>query len=108
MTVSREDRVTHQGIWRPALRGGAYELYAFVPACAAHDPNTNLARYIIHHAHGDSFVVRSQIENAGTWVSLGRFTFVAGTDGYVQLRNHGVSEATTIWFDAVKWVPVQP
>lgn len=105
-TVSREDSVTHQALWRPALHEGTYDVYAFVPACAADMAHTKFARYIVHHAQGDSFVVRNQADAAGTWVSLGRFSFAAGSDGYVQLRNLGTSDEASIWFDAVKWIPV--
>ncbi len=107
-TVGREDSVSHQALWRPTLQGGTYDVYAFVPACAARSTQTTFARYIVHHAHGDSFVDRNQAEAAGTWISLGRFTFAAGSDGYIQLRNLGTGDETSIWFDAMKWVPVRP
>lgn len=107
-TVSREDSITHQALWRPSLQAGTYDVYAFVPSCAAGMAHTKFARYIVHHAEGDSFIDRSQADAAGTWVSLGRFTFTAGSDGYVQLRNLGTGDEAAIWFDAVKWVPVQP
>ena len=107
-TVSREDSITHQALWRPALQGGTYDVYAFVPACAGGMAHTKFARYIVHHAQGDSFIARNQADAAGTWVSLGRFSFAAGSDGYVQLRNLGTGDDASMWFDAVKWIPVAP
>lgn len=107
-TVLRDDAVSNQAIWRPALQGGTYEVFAFVPGCGAAGSMVQSARYIIHHAQGDAFVVRDQAAAPGTWVSLGRYSFAAGTDSYVQLRNVASADERTLWVDAVKWVPTQP
>lgn len=105
-TVSREDQISHQAVWRPTLSGGAYEVHVFVPACAVGGAKTSRATYIVQHAYGNSFVAVDQAATAGTWISLGRYTFAAGDTGYVQLRNHGADNRSTIWFDTVRWLPV--
>ena len=91
----------------PTLRGGTYDVYAFIPACSAYlPPSTNTARYIVQHAQGAAYVPMNQAAAAGTWALIGRFQFAPGKAGYIQLRNVGDAENTAIWFDAVKWVPV--
>ncbi len=105
-TVVREDEVTHQALWRPAVKGGTYDVYAYVPACAHERKAARAARYIVHHAHGDTFITQDQAKAAGKWILLGRFAFAPGSDGYVQLRNLSASDEEIMWFDAVKWVPV--
>jgi hypothetical protein len=105
-TVAREDAVNHQAVWRPTVRGGTYDVYAYVPTCAADRKAASIARYVVHHAEGDSFITQDQSKVAGKWVMLGRFSFAPGSDGYVQLRNVSASNEEIMWFDAVKWVPV--
>jgi hypothetical protein len=62
----------------------------------------------VHHGQGNSFVPINQTTTFGTWALLGRYTFTPGSDGYVQLQNNDVSGDASIFFDAVKWVPVAP
>ena len=104
--MSREDQVSHQAVWRPTLSGGEYDLYAYVPACATGGSKTRRATYIVQHAYGNSFVAVDQGAAAGAWVAIGRYTFAAGDAGYVQLRSLGAEDGAAIWFDTVRWSPV--
>jgi hypothetical protein len=98
----------NSGEWRPALTAEAmYDVYVSIPACATKKPNTTSARYIVHHRDGTQAVVIDQAAGKGSWVLLGRFPFRAGSDGFVELRDVAGDRMRTIWFDALRWVPVQ-
>ncbi|HEX6287883.1 MAG TPA: hypothetical protein VFZ66_01770 [Herpetosiphonaceae bacterium] len=107
-TVVGSEQATHQVVWRPALRGGTYDVYAFIPPCPTTGALTTRATYIVHHAQGDSYVPIDQTATFGTWALLGRFSFAPGGDGYVQLRNTDAKGQALMIFDAVKWTPVTP
>ena len=93
------------GEWRAQLGGGRYEVFVFVPRDNA---TTRNARYEIHHAGG--VTVRGVNQNAyfDTWVSLGTYTFNAGTDRRVRLTD-ATGEAGNsylkIGFDAARFTP---
>ena len=65
-------------------------------------PNRGAAvPYKVVHAGGATNVQTNQQQQGGTWVSLGRFNFSAGTSGYVEIgEGDGISNA-----DAVRFVP---
>lgn len=107
-TVSREDRISHQVVWRPTLSAGTYDVYAYIPACSDGGAKAEQALYIVQHAQGNSFLRLNQAAAVGGWLPIGRFTFAAGTQGYLQLRNLGGRDGAAIWFDAARWVPVTP
>ncbi len=93
--------------WQPALASEAlYDVYAMIPGCKSKKPATNSAHYLVQHRDGSTDVVVDQAAQAGQWVLLGRFPFRAGADGFVELRDVAGESMRTIWFDAVKWVPV--
>lgn len=105
-TYSTGDKgAAYHGLWRPSLRGGMYDVYAYIPACGG-DSALREASYIIQYANNHTEVPVDQVSTAGTWVHLGRFPFAAGDAGYVQLRGQGGEKGNSVWFDAVKWVPV--
>jgi hypothetical protein len=107
-TIAKSEVATHQGIWRPTVRGGTYDVYAFIPPCPTSGPLTVAGQYIVHHAQGDSFVTLNQRTSFGTWALIGRFSFAAGSDGYVQLRNTDPFGKYVMVFDALKLVAVAP
>jgi hypothetical protein len=70
--------------WTPNLpTGGSHEVFVWYPANAA---STTAASYVVHHSSGETTVSVNQTTNGATWVSLGTYTFSAGTTGHVRLE----------------------
>lgn len=102
---SEEERV-HRAVWRPEMpAAGRYALYAYIPWYDTGRPDTTAARYFIRHADGESEVVVDQAHAAGMWAWLGAFSFEAGSGGYVYLDEWTQDPGTTVWYDALVWVP---
>jgi fibronectin type 3 domain-containing protein len=80
---------------------GSYEVFMRYPADGNRANNTPLD---INHAGGTATVTVNQRLNYNTWISLGTYTFNAGTSGSVRIRNDGLTRS--VLADAVKWVPV--
>jgi hypothetical protein len=80
---------------------GSYEVFTRHPADTNRASNTPVD---IVHAGGTTTVSVNQRLNYNTWVSLGTYTFNAGTAGNVTIRNGGANRG--VLADAVKWVPV--
>jgi len=59
---------------------------------------------VIQHRDGVAELTVNQQSQTG-WVSLGRFPFAAGANGYIQLAALAPNGAT-VWFDQAKWVRV--
>ncbi len=64
--------------------------------------NCRAARYTVHHLGGTTEFEVDQRKGAGTWVYLGTFTFVPGTDAYVELDNKG-PQGEYVAADAVRF-----
>jgi hypothetical protein len=79
---------------------GSYEVFMRYPADANRANNTPVD---INHAGGTTTVAVNQRINYNTWISLGTYTFNAGTAGNVKIRNDGANRG--VLADAVKWVP---
>jgi hypothetical protein len=93
--------------WQPGLPGEAlYDVYAAIPACTTGHSTTTSAHYVIHHRDGVQEVVVDQAATAGTLVLLGRFPFVAGEGGFVELHDVTSDSMHVLWYDTVKWVAV--
>ncbi len=91
--------------WQPKLPvEGTYELFVHVPVCPHKRAPTDQARYVIQHRDGVAELTVNQQSQTG-WVSLGRFPFAAGANGYIQLAALAPNGAT-VWFDQAKWVRV--
>ncbi|MBN2447183.1 MAG: family 10 glycosylhydrolase [Phycisphaerae bacterium] len=86
--------------WRPNLpHAGAYHVYTW------YVQGTNRAvdaPYTINHVGGSTTVEINQQVNGGTWVSLGTFSFNAGSGGSVELDND--AGASVVIADAVQFV----
>lgn len=80
---------------------GSYEVFMRYPADTNRASN---APVDVNHAGGTTTVTVNQRLNYNTWVSLGTYTFNAGTAGNVRIRNDGANRG--VLADAVKWVPV--
>jgi len=93
--------------WQPSLPGESlYDVYVAIPACTTRHSTTTSARYVVHHRDGVQEVVVDQAANVGTLVLLGRFPFVAGEGGFVELRDVTSDAMHVLWYDAAKWVAV--
>lgn len=94
--------------WQPGLAADSlYDVFVYIPDCAAKKARTNSAHYIISHRDGQAEVVINQEAHGGTWVSIGRYPFAAGDAGFVELRDITDDSMQVLWYDAIKWVPVQ-
>jgi murein DD-endopeptidase MepM/ murein hydrolase activator NlpD len=98
--------VVEGGTWRPTLlRSGRYHVYAFVPYWSNGLPDSQAARYVVHHAQGETVVTVDQTLHVDRWVDLGSYDFTAGRQGFVYLDNLTDEVGFCVWFDAVLWVP---
>jgi len=96
--------------WRPTITiAGRYLVEASIPSYFSNSPKTQQARYMVHHADGDTWVIVNQAATAGSWQNLGTYRFNAGTDGYVYdgyvyLESYtGESTAHLVAADAVRF-----
>jgi hypothetical protein len=95
------------GTWQPSLpQAGFYEVFIDVTNGYA---TTTGAVYKIHYKGGDATVtVNQNAHGVGSyeWISLGKFPFDAGSNGYVQLNDvvpeKGIRQ-TMISMDAASW-----
>lgn len=92
--------------WRPSIPStGQYDVLVYIPRYTNTRGVTTQARYVINHAGGATTVVRDQNQNQCSWVSLGRYTFPAGTDGSVYLGDYtGDGTIRLIAADGMKFV----
>jgi hypothetical protein len=81
--------------------GGQFEVFARWTALSNRASNVP---YEIAHAGGTTIVYRSQRVSNNTWVSLGTYTFNAGTSGGVTVGTAGTNGYVIV--DAVKFSPV--
>lgn len=105
-TSNTYSTVENWGVWTPSTLNGPYEVRVFVPANYA---DTTYAAYRVQHAgHSDWRPVNQSLYWA-EWVSLGVFTFTAGTESYVYLSDVTYEPYGKHWvaFDAVAFVPMR-
>jgi hypothetical protein len=102
-TYTNTNGVNNRAMWTPNLPGtGHWEVYAFIPSPCG---TTTNARYRVDHQGVQSTVSINQNAYSNVWVSLGTYTFNAGTGGDVFLGDETYEGGThQIAFDAVKWV----
>ncbi|MFQ5400081.1 MAG: N-acetylmuramoyl-L-alanine amidase [Anaerolineae bacterium] len=99
------------GDWSPEIPAdGLYELQVYAPYCNTGKAETSGAAYTVYHTGGSSTVVVNQNANVGLWMSLGEYTFWAGSNRIIL---HLTDLTTTdnglgIWFDAIRLRPLGP
>jgi hypothetical protein len=87
--------------WTPDLAGPAeYRVEVWFPT---NPTTTTSATYTVRHAEGDTSVVVNQRTAGGAWVTLGTWSFAAGTEGWVRLT---VNNTDFHRADAVRFSPV--
>lgn len=70
--------------WTPDLpSAGTYTVAVWYPANAS---STTAATYRVQHASGVATVTIDQTTGGGGWVTLGTYSFAAGSAGYVQIE----------------------
>ena len=106
---------TNWSTWRPHLpKTGLYNVQAYIPHHNSIDwqcPSKHIgwdtsdARYVIHHADGETTVARSQKTLDNQWLDLGTYTFQSGSDGWVKLTdlNGEPNLSHTISFSSMKF-----
>ncbi|PDW00167.1 golvesin C-terminal-like domain-containing protein [Candidatus Viridilinea mediisalina] len=99
-------RATASAFWEPTqLTPGYYELLAYIPACGG--TATRSARYEITHDGGTTLVPLDQQAHAGTWASLGAFSFGSDPSSTprVFLDDLTEDEGLAVRYDALAWAP---
>ncbi len=110
----------NSGRWTPNIpKAGRYKVEAYIArhgsvnwSCptATVSKNTSNARYIIQHSAGKATVRVNQYPLANQWANLGEFTFAAGKNGYVILKDiTGETDATRLLvFNVLRFTWVGP
>ena len=103
-TYNTYSTIGNYAVWRPNLAGGNYEVYAYIPGNYA---TTTRAQYTIVAANLCGYRTINQYNISNAWVSLGTYSFSAGTGGYVRLddRTGEANYSRMVGVDAVKFVP---
>ncbi len=83
------------------LVDGQYEIYQWHPERA--DASTGVP-FLINHNGGSTTVAANQQTNSGTWSSLGRFYFAAGTNGTIRVLDNIPEPAGVAMVDGLKLV----
>lgn len=78
-----------------------WQVYTWYPA-GSNRPTQ--ARYIVHHAGGDSTVYVNQQTNGGMWFGIGTYSLNAGTSNYVRITNQGTETTKVVMADAVRFL----
>ncbi|WP_129671328.1 hypothetical protein [Candidatus Chloroploca sp. Khr17] len=105
-STSDATRSTAAAAWTPSLpSAGSYEVLAYLPNCG--NPATTSARYQVTHDDAVTSVTINQQALAGTWVSLGTYSFgrVVGVQPQVALTDLTDENGRTVRFDALAWAP---
>ncbi len=92
----------HRATWVPQLTAGFYEVKAYIPSCGSPQPTAS-ARYRVTYRDGVAEVQVNQATSAGTWVSLGTYSFDA-TGSQVALSNVTGDRQQAVRFDAMAWI----
>ncbi|HXH07940.1 MAG TPA: S8 family serine peptidase [Vicinamibacterales bacterium] len=85
--------------WTPTLTAGTYDVYVW---WTQHSNRSTTVPISVTHAGGTTTRTFNQRTGGGQWVLHGRYTFNAGTGGYVQVSDANGQAAA----DAVRFVPV--
>lgn len=118
LTLNTNDpnQSTNSARWTPTLPySGDYEVFAYIPA---HDAfvwpctgqyiewDTTDAHYQIHYGGGNTTVSRNQAPVFNDWISLGTYSFNAGSSGYVVLTdlNDEANFSHFVSFSAMRFV----
>ncbi|HNT34147.1 MAG TPA: hypothetical protein PKH07_04035 [bacterium] len=91
--------------FRPSLtQTGIYKVYA---AWGAGNLRQNGITYEVAHSGGIAKHIIDQTINANTWVLLGQYSFVKGTDGFVEVSNKDIDVSGNMYSGAVRFELVQ-
>lgn len=88
--------------WRPTLiHAGSYQVDVWYRSTGTGRPSN--AKYTVHAFTGNTDVIINQQINGSQWVSLGTFSFLAGTTGSISLTSQAEA-GKTIVADAMRFV----
>ena len=87
--------------WTPMIAvAGTYDVYVWIPKYNGHSTSVPI---LVAHANGTTTRTFNEWKAPGSWVLHGRYTFNAGTAGYVQTSDsNGAALA-----DAIRLVPIR-
>jgi IPT/TIG domain len=87
--------------WTPTIVvTGTYDVYVWVPRYNAHSTSVPI---LVAHTSGTTTRVFNERKAVGNWVLHGRYTFNAGTAGYVQTS----AANGTALADAIRFAPIK-
>jgi hypothetical protein len=84
--------------WTPTLAAGAYDVYVWWTSQGNRSTTVPIS---VTHGAGTTTLTFNQKTGGGQWVIHGRYTFAAGTAGYVEVSDVNGRAAA----DAVRFVP---
>jgi Divergent InlB B-repeat domain len=88
--------------WTPTIAvTGTYDVYVWIPR--DNSARSTSVPILVAHASGTTTRIFNERKASGSWVLHGRYTFNAGTAGYVQTS----AENGTALADAVRFTPIQ-
>jgi hyaluronate lyase len=64
--------------------------------------------YKVYHADGVAEIHLDQASVANEWVSLGTYTFEAGSSGYVEMNNEDIDVSGSMFAGGALFEPVAP
>jgi hypothetical protein len=87
--------------WTPMIAvAGTYDVYVWIPK---YNGRSTSVPILVAHATGTTTRTFSEWKASGSWVLHGRYTFNAGTAGYVQTSNDNGDALA----DAIRFVPIR-
>jgi hypothetical protein len=93
--------ISNYAIWKPTIpTAGNYQVKVFIPSNFA---GTTNAKYEIHYNGGVITKSISQAAYSNQWVSLGTYSFAAGTAGYVMLGDN-TGDTAYVGVDAMRFL----
>lgn len=95
--------------WQPTIpSAGDYEVFVWYPS--GDGTHITDARYTVYYNGGNQAVTVNQTINFSQWVSLGTYTFAAGssTNGRVTLTNQAGTRNLYVFADAVRFYNTAP
>lgn len=92
-------------VWTLPADAGIYEVQVYIPNCGD-GTTTTAARYTVSHDTGVEQVTVDQAGSAGTWVSLGSYSFGRVSDPTLKLAAQAGDTGRAVRFDSVAWLPV--
>ncbi|KAB8143854.1 peptidoglycan DD-metalloendopeptidase family protein [Chloroflexia bacterium SDU3-3] len=86
-------------------RSGRYQVMAYIPYALSGLNDAREVRYRVTSDDGERVVTVSQSVDANEWAYLGTYSYTVGQQASVLLDNQAELGGSSVWADAVVWVP---